>query len=176
MKNTFRRLIVFGFIINILVVLALGSIYIFRIAKVRQFRFDQVLDWSALTLFILSFILLAVVFQLILSQTNARNVSEQLLLDNKKLLLSIIDNTTNPISIKKINGEYLLVNKQFEQLFHITAQEVKGKTDHDFLEKEIADAYRNTDLEVVKAGKEMKFEETISFVSFSKIFSIEGFE
>ena len=162
MKNTFRRLIVFGFIINILVVLALGSIYLFRIAKERQFRFDQVLDWSALSLFILSFILLAVVFQLILSQTNARNVSEQLLLDNKKLLLSIIDNTTNPISIKKINGEYLLVNKQFEQLFHITAQEVKGKTDHDFLEKEIADAYRNTDLEVVKAGKEMKFEETIS--------------
>ena len=162
MKNTFRRLIVFGFIINVLVVLALGSIYLFRIAKERQFRFDQVLDWSALSLFILSFILLAVVFQLILSQTNARNVSEQLLLDNKKLLLSIIDNTTNPISIKKINGEYLLVNKQFEQLFHITAQEVKGKTDHDFLDKEIADAYRNTDLEVVKAGKEMKFEETIS--------------
>ena len=162
MKNTFRRLIVFGFIINILVVLALGSIYIFRITKERQFKFDQVLDWSALSLFVLSFILLTVVFQLILSQTNARNVSEQLLLDNKKLLLSIIDNTTNPISIKKINGEYLLVNKQFEQLFHITAQEVKGKTDHDFLEKEIADAYRNTDLEVVKAGKEMKFEETIS--------------
>lgn len=162
MKNTFRRLIVFGFVINVLVVLALGSIYIFRITKERQFKFDQVLDWSALSLFILSFILLTVVFQLILSQTNARNVSEQLLLDNKKLLLSIIDNTTNPISVKKINGEYLLVNKQFEQLFHITSEEVKGKTDHDFLEKEIADSYRNTDLEVVKAGKEMKFEETIS--------------
>lgn len=90
-----------------------------------------------------------------------KNIAQQLLMDNKQLLQSIIDNTSNSISIKLINGEYLLVNKQFETLFRISKDDIKGKTDHDFLPKEIADSYRNTDLEVLKAGKELKVEEII---------------
>lgn len=161
MKNNFGKLVIFGFVINVMVVLTLAWIYIFRIDVLRELRFDAYLDWTALVLFVLSFVLLIVVYLIIRAQLKAKDVSAQLLFDNKQLLLSIIDNTTNPISIKKINGEYLLINKQFEQLFNITGEAIKGKTDHDFLAKEIADAYRNSDLDVIKAGKEIKVEETI---------------
>ena len=39
--------------------------------------------------------------------------------------------------------------------------DLKGKTNHDFLSKEIADMYRNSDLEALKAGKEIQIEEII---------------
>jgi len=55
----------------------------------------------------------------------------------------------------------LLINKQYETLFNLKEENIKGKTDHDFLPKETADRYRNTDLEAVKLGKEIQVEEVL---------------
>jgi len=82
-----------------------------------------------------------------------------LLEGNKQLLQSIIDNTTNPVFIKEINGQYLLVNKQFQSMFGTKDGNITGKTDYDIFSKELADKMRANDLEVIKAGKELKFEE-----------------
>src|SRR5205814_993255 len=57
--------------------------------------------------------------------------SEEMLRENQQMLQSIIDNTTAIIFIKDMNGKYLLVNKQFERLFHINNEEVKGKSEFD---------------------------------------------
>lgn len=38
------------------------------------------------------------------------------LLENQKLLQSIFDNTTNAISIKKINGDYIIINRSIGYL------------------------------------------------------------
>lgn len=161
MKISFEGKIFFGFIINVLVVMVSGWIFISRLDEERDKAMDSMLDWVELSLFGLSLILLVIVYFIIRTQLRAKNISQNQLLENKQLLQSIIDNTTNPIFIKEINGEYLLINKQFESLFHISNAEIIGKTDHDFLPKEVADAYRNSDLEVVKVLREMKTEETI---------------
>jgi PAS domain S-box-containing protein len=161
MKISFEKKIFLGFVINVLVVIAAGLIFVSRLDKQRDKTMDSMLEWIELSLFILSIILLIIVYFIIRSQLNAKKNSQNLLLENKQLLQSIIDNTTNPIFIKKINGEYLLINKQCESLFKITNEEIIGKTDHDFLPKKIADLYRNSDLEVVKQLKELKTEETI---------------
>jgi PAS domain S-box-containing protein len=161
MKISFENKILAGFIINLLVVVASGWIFIARLEKDRDLAMDSTLNWIELSLFILSIILLIIVYYIIRAQLRAKTVSQNLLLENKQLLQSIIDNTSNPIFIKKINGEYLLVNKQFESLFQISNENILGKTDHDFLPKEIADGYRNSDFEVVKALKELKTEEII---------------
>lgn len=161
MKVSFERKIFLGFIINILVVIASGWIFIVRLDKKRDQTLDQTLDWVELSLFGLSLILLILVYFIIRFQLRAKNISQGLLSENKRLLQSIIDNTSNPIFIKQINGQYLLINKQYESLFHITNEEIIGKTDHDFLPKEVADSYRNSDLEVVKALRELTTEETI---------------
>lgn len=161
MKISFEKKILFGFIINVLVVIASGWVFVLRLNKEKDQLMGSMLDWIELSLFVLSIILLTIVFFIIRSQLRAKNISQRLLSENKQLLQSIIDNTSNPIFIKKINGEYLLVNKQFESLFNISIEEIRGKTDHDFLTKEVADAYRDSDLEVVKALKELKSEETI---------------
>src|SRR3970040_594737 len=161
MKISLEKKILFGFIINLLVVIASGWIFIKRLDKQRDETMDSKLDWIELSLFGLSIILLIIVYFIIRAQLLAKNTSQNMLLENKQLLQSIIDNTTNPIFVKKINGEYVLINKQFESLFQISNEEIIGKTDHDFLPKEVADSYRNSDLEVAKALKELKTEETI---------------
>jgi len=161
MKISLEKKILLGFIINLLVVVASGWIFITRLDKQRDKTLDAKLDWLEISLFGLSIILLIIVYFIIRAQLRAKNISQNQLSENKQLLQSIIDNTSNPIFIKKINGEYLLINKQYESLFHISNAEIIGKTDHDFLPKEVADAYRNSDLEVVKALRELKTEETI---------------
>ena len=161
MKISFEKRIFLGFVINLLVVFASGWIFISRLNNERKNEMNSKLDWIELSLFVLSFVLLIVVYFIIRAQLSAKNISQNLLLENQQLLQSIIDNTSNPIFIKKINGEYALINKQFESLFKISNAEIKGKTDYDFLPATVADAYRNSDFEVVKVLKELKTEETI---------------
>ena len=161
MKISFEKKIFIGFIINILVVIASGWIFISRFNEHRDQTLDSRLNWIEISLFALSLILLTIVYFIIHAQLRAKAISQNLLSENKQLLQSIIDNTSNPIFIKKINGEYLLINKQCESLFQISNEEIIGKTDYDFLPKETADTYRNSDLEVVKALRELKTEETI---------------
>ena len=161
MKISFEKKILLGFIINLLVVIASGWIFVSRLDKERIKKMDSLLDLIELSLFVVSMVLLIIVYFIIRSQIRSINKSQHELLENKKLLQAIIDNTSNPIFIKEINGKYLLINKQHETLFHHSIQEIVGKTDYDLLPKEVADVYRNSDLEAVKALKEIKIEETI---------------
>jgi PAS domain S-box-containing protein len=161
MKISFEKYILLGLIMNVLVVLALAWIFILRLDDQRDQTMDATLDSLGFSLFVVSIILLIIVYFIIRTQLHAKNISQNLLLENKELLQSIIDNTSNPIFIKKINGEYLLVNKEFESLFHISNDDIIGKTDFDFLPKNVADGYRYSDFEVARLQKELKSEEVI---------------
>lgn len=157
MKISFKFKIILGYIINLIAVLALGFIYWNHILPENP----QLWNWISLALIALSLGMLTVVYFIIRAQLKAKNEAEIESLESRKLLQSIIDTTTNAISVKKINGEYLLINKQYETLYKLKEENIKGKTDHDFLPKEIADRYRNTDLEAVKLGREIQVEEIL---------------
>ncbi|MFI5218621.1 MAG: CHASE3 domain-containing protein, partial [Bacteroidia bacterium] len=90
-----------------------------------------------------------------------RRDDEDLLKDHQKLLQSIVDNTSSVIFIKDLSGKYVLINSRYEQLFHITREAIKGKTDYNMFPKEIADAVRKADLEVEHTGRTMEFEEDV---------------
>lgn len=161
MNISFEKKIFLGFIINVMVIIAAAWIFLVRINPERDSTLDSKLEVIAISLLILSVILLVVVYFIIRSQLKAKETAQKLLEQNKQLLQSIIDNTSNPIAIKKLNGEYLLVNKNFGELFGVANDKIIGKTDQDFLPKEIAETYRNSDLEVAKKLIELKSEETI---------------
>ena len=161
MKISLEKKIIIGFILNLFVVFAIAWVFILRIDKKRDQSLDNSLNWIEISLIILSIILLTIVYFIIRAQLRAKDISQKLLSENKQLLQSIIDNTSSPIFIKKINGEYLLINKEFESLFKISNEEIVGKTDEDFLAPLTANAYRDSDFEVVKALKELKTEESI---------------
>ncbi len=146
-----------GYIINLLVIFVLGIIYWNQILPETPLLWD----WISLILIALSLGMLTVVFVVIRRQLKAKTQAEMETLENRKLLQSIIDNTKNAISVKKLNGEYLLINKRYENLYRLKKEDIKGKTDHDFLPKETADRYRSTDLEAVKLEKEIQVEEVL---------------
>jgi PAS domain S-box-containing protein len=79
---------------------------------------------------------------------------------SEELLRNLINNTTAVIYVKKADGRYLLVNSQFEKLFHITLEEVREKTDHDIFPKGFADAFRANDLQVLQAKTAIQSEES----------------
>ena len=161
MNISFEKKIFLGFIINVVIVFAAAWIFLARINSERNIAMDVKLDVIEIGLFVLSILLLIVVYFIIRNQLKAKEAAQKLLEENKQLLQSIIDNTSNPIFIKKLNGEYLLINKNYGELFETTNERIIGKTDLDFLPKEIAETYRNSDLEVAKKLIELKSEETI---------------
>ncbi|MGZ3899751.1 MAG: PAS domain S-box protein, partial [Bacteroidia bacterium] len=110
---------------------------------------------------ILALLLLTLVFFIFRQYMKMRMANEKQLRNDERLLKSITDNTSNPIFIKEVNGQYLLTNRQFEYLFRGKTDYVKGKTDYQIFPKEIADNRRDNDLEIFKTGKEIKFEEVL---------------
>ena len=86
--------------------------------------------------------------------------AEQALEEQKALLQAIIDDSTSVIWFKDREGRYQLINREYEQLFRISREQVKGKTDYDLFPKHIADDFRANDLRVMEAGAPLEFEES----------------
>lgn len=87
--------------------------------------------------------------------------AEHALRESEQRLRAIVDTSTRIIYLKDRDGRYLLVNRQYEKLFHLTAEQIAGKTDHDIFPKELADAYRANDLKTFEAGLPLEFEEEV---------------
>lgn len=88
-----------------------------------------------------------------------RKRAERALHRSEELLRSVINNSTTAIYAKQRDGRYLMVNKQFERIFHRTSDQIIGKTDHDLFSKEYADAFRTNDEWVLIHGKPFEIEE-----------------
>ena len=74
-------------------------------------------------------------------------------------LQAILDGSSAVIYVKDLQGKYLLINQQFESLFAVDRESVKGKTDYDIFPKEISDAFRKNDFLVMEAGSPLQSEE-----------------
>jgi PAS domain S-box-containing protein len=73
---------------------------------------------------------------------------------------AILDNSAAVIYLKDRKGRYMLVNRRFEELFHIARADVIGKTDHDVFPVYVADGFRANDRRVLKARSALEMEET----------------
>ncbi len=78
------------------------------------------------------------------------------------MLQAIIDHAPAAIFVKDEQGRYLLINRRFEELFHVKRQEVMGKTDHDLFPGPMADTYRANDSKVLQSGAGLETEEIAS--------------
>ncbi|WP_158502033.1 AAA family ATPase [Vitiosangium sp. GDMCC 1.1324] len=87
--------------------------------------------------------------------------AEESLRRSQRQLQSIIDNTPALVSIKDSQGRFLLVNRRFERLFGVTAEQLIGKSDEEVFPKELADEFRAHDLEVLEAGRPLEWEEVM---------------
>ncbi|MDC0358667.1 PAS domain S-box protein [Oligoflexia bacterium] len=96
----------------------------------------------------------------------ARDISEQkqtqkALQESESLLKSIMDHNPSVIYLKDMEGRYLLINRRFEELFHVTVEELKSKSDYDIFPKEIADVFRENDRAALESGTVLMIDEEV---------------
>jgi PAS domain S-box-containing protein len=90
-----------------------------------------------------------------------RKRAEQGLRQAEERIRAILEYSPNLIFLKDAEGRYLLVNKEFERTLRVSQEQVKGKTDSDLFPPEQAAEFRAHDLQVLRAGLPMEFEETV---------------
>jgi PAS domain S-box-containing protein len=74
-------------------------------------------------------------------------------------LFKVIDNTSAVIYMRDSDGRYLLINRQYEQLFDLARDNIVGLTDHDLFPKDMADDFRANDLKALATGAPVQMEE-----------------
>ena len=88
-----------------------------------------------------------------------RKVAEEELRKSEMRLQAILENSPGMVFLKDGEGRYLLVNRQFERAFHMSREQVVGKTDEDIFMPEQAAMFRANDLKVLQTGVALEFEE-----------------
>ena len=88
-----------------------------------------------------------------------RKRAEARLRESEERFRAVIDNSPTIIFVKDCDGRYLLINERYRELFHITEQDVVGRSDFENFPLDIAQMYRENDLEVMRAGRPIEVEE-----------------
>ena len=88
-----------------------------------------------------------------------RKRAEDALRRSQQLLQDVADNTTAVIYVKDADGRFLFINRRFEQLFHLTTEQIIGHTNHEIFPREFADAFRANDLQVLERNSVVEYEE-----------------
>ena len=79
--------------------------------------------------------------------------------ESEARLQAILDHSPALIFLKDTAGRYLLVNREFEHIFHLSSQDIVGKTDADLFSPAQAAAFHANDLKVLHANTPLQFEE-----------------
>jgi len=90
---------------------------------------------------------------------SSRDITERVV--REKRLKAILENTTVPLFMKHRNGEYLMVNEGFRELFGLTDTDVCGQTDADLFQPEMAEEVQRNDRRVLESGDPLEAEERI---------------
>jgi PAS domain S-box-containing protein len=74
-------------------------------------------------------------------------------------LQAIWENSPTVKFVKDLDGKYQLVNKRFETIFHLSKEDIIGKTDQDLLNSHLASHIIANDRKVLQSGTSQEFEE-----------------
>lgn len=75
----------------------------------------------------------------------------------------LIDSLPDLVWLKDSDGVYLSCNSKFEHLFGAKKSDIIGKTDYDFVDKELANFFRENDKMAIAAGKPCMNEEKVTY-------------
>ncbi len=87
------------------------------------------------------------------------------LAESQKLLQTLMRALPDLVWLKDPQGVYLACNQRFERLYGASERDIVGKTDYDFVKREVADLFRYHDKNAVAHGGPTSNEEWVSYVS-----------
>ncbi|MBU0728565.1 MAG: transporter substrate-binding domain-containing protein [Proteobacteria bacterium] len=92
-----------------------------------------------------------------------RKLSEEAVLSSEAHLKTLIKTIPDLVWLKDPDGMYLACNEKFERFFGARETEIVGRTDYDFVDKKLADFFRQHDKAAMAAGKPCVNEEELVF-------------
>ena len=135
----------------------------------RQFSFyekNRSIVWKTISVFS---ILAALIIILFININRRKKVevsllqSEKTLRKNEAHLYTLIQTIPDLVWLKDPEGVYLSCNHRFERFFGVNEFEIIGKTDYDFVEKELAGFFRKNDMSAIAAEKPSINEEALTY-------------
>ncbi|MCF8198265.1 MAG: PAS domain S-box protein [Sulfuritalea sp.] len=78
-------------------------------------------------------------------------------------LRALLETIPDLVWLKDMDGVYLFCNSEFEKLYGAKEENIVGKTDYDFVDRQQADSFRHHDKMAVEAGKPTSNEEWLTF-------------
>lgn len=114
---------------------------------------------------LLAFLVLVIVISRIQvkKQTAEIKTKNEALRKSEAHLRTLIETIPALIWLKDPDGVYLSCNPKFERFFGSKEADIVGKTDYDFIDKDLADFFREHDNLALAAGKPIMNEEEIIF-------------
>jgi PAS domain S-box-containing protein/putative nucleotidyltransferase with HDIG domain len=92
-----------------------------------------------------------------------RKRAEEALSNSEGRLHTLVQTIPDLIWLKDKDGVYLSCNTMFERFFGAKEADIVGKTDYDFVDRKIAETFREHDNKAMAAGKTTSNEEWITF-------------
>jgi PAS domain S-box-containing protein len=99
------------------------------------------------------------VFFAVVQDITERKRTEQALRESEEKFRAVVDHSPTKIHIKDLEGRYLLVNKEAEDLFGVSDEDARGRTSLEIFSKEQAEAFRRHDAAVLEANHAIEAEE-----------------
>ena len=100
-------------------------------------------------------------FVVLQDDVTARVDMEAMLRQTRDELQAILDNSPTLIFTKDLDGRLVMVNRRWEQVFHLTSGQVRGRTAHDIFPASFADLMHGGDVKVLESGDPAVTEETV---------------
>jgi PAS domain S-box-containing protein len=93
--------------------------------------------------------------------------------ENHEFFRSLISAIPDLVWIKDLRGVYLACNEAFESFFGAKESEIVGKTDYDFVDRKLADFFREHDLKALEANEPSINEEWLTIADTGKRLLVE---
>jgi len=76
------------------------------------------------------------------------------------LLLGVVDNLPASLTVRDMEGVFLLINRHFSQLLGVDREALRGKHDHEVFPPEMVEEWRATDQQLREQGTPIELEES----------------
>lgn len=83
--------------------------------------------------------------------------------ESEERLRQIMEQSPAVIYIKNLDGTYMYINRRYTDLFSVTLDDLRGKTDFDIFPPEVAAVLRANDLRIAASGVAERLEESVVF-------------
>ena len=99
-----------------------------------------------------------------------RKQAEQALQENEEKLRTIIDNLPVAVFLRDVEGRYIIINSEYESIYKVKDEGVRGKTLFDALDKDTAEEFSAHDREVINTKRVVEHEITLTIDGQERIY------